>query len=74
MQIRDKRTEDTHVAEIFCNLNTSEIAAECITMCGITDIANAVATRKDKLIKRYLSNSNVVCEICSLIVKYNFYS
>jgi len=35
-------------------MNTSEIAAECITMCGITDIADAVATRIDKFIRRYL--------------------
>jgi len=54
----------------FFNVNTSEIAAECITMCGVTDIADAVDTRKDKFIKIYLSTSNVVCEICSLIVKY----
>ena len=35
-------------------MNTSKIAAKCITMCGVTDIANAVAMRKDKFIKRYL--------------------
>jgi len=29
--------------------------------------ADAVAMRKDKFIKRYLLNSCVVCEICSLI-------
>ena len=36
---------------------------------GVSDIADAVAMRKDKFIKRYLLNSSVVCEICSLIVK-----
>ena len=52
--------------QIF-NANTSEINAEC--MCGVNDIADAVAMRKDKFIKRYSLNSSVVCEICSLIVK-----
>jgi len=50
-------------------VNTSEIAAECIKMCGINDTADAVAMRKDKFIKRHLLNSSIVCEICSLIVK-----
>jgi len=49
--------------------NTAEIAAECIKMCWVDDIADAVAMRKDTLLKRYLLNSSVVCEICSLIVK-----
>jgi len=31
-------------------------------MCGVNDIADAVATRKDKFINEY-------CEICSLTVK-----
>jgi len=52
--------------QIF-NANTSEINAEC--MCGVNDIADAVAMHKDKFIKRYLLNSSVVCEICSHIVK-----
>ena len=34
--------------------NAAEIAAECIKMCGVDDIADAVAMRKDKLFKRYL--------------------
>ena len=51
------------------NVNTSEIAADCIKMCGVNDIADAVAMRKDKFIKRCSLNSSVVCEICSLIVK-----
>jgi len=38
-------------------------------MCGVNDIADAVAVRKDKFIKRYLSSSSVVSEICSLSVK-----
>ena len=35
---------------------------------------DAVAMRKDKFIKRYSLNSSVVCEICSLAVKYDIYS
>ena len=49
--------------------NAAEIAAECIKMYGVDDIADALAMRTDKLFKRYLLNSSVVCEICSLIVK-----
>ena len=37
------------------NVNTSEIAAKC----GVSDIADAVAMRKDKFIKRYSLNSIV---------------
>jgi len=33
------------------------------------DIADDVAMRKDKFSKRFLLNSSVVCEICSLVVK-----
>jgi len=44
-------------ARKFFNVNTSKIAEKCITMCGVTDIADTVAMRKDKFIKRYLSNS-----------------
>jgi len=41
------------------NVNTSEIAAECLRMCGVSDVAEAVATRKDRLVKRYELNSSV---------------
>ena len=44
-------------------------AVECIKMCGVNDIADSLAMRTDKFIKRYLLNSSVVCEICSLVVK-----
>ena len=37
-------------------------------MCGVSDIADSVAMRKDKFIKRYSLDSSVVCEICSLIL------
>jgi len=30
------------------NVNTSEIAAECLKMFGVCDIAEAVATRKER--------------------------
>ena len=36
---------------------------------GVNDIADAVAMRKDKFIKRYSLNSSVVLETCSLVVK-----
>ena len=56
-------------ARKICSVNTSEIAEECIKMCGVNDIADAVAMRKDKFIMRYSLNSSVVSQICSLIVK-----
>ena len=34
------------------NVNTSEIAAECLKMFGVCDVAEAVATRKDRFVKR----------------------
>ena len=43
-------------------------------MCGVSDIADSVAMRKDKFIKIYSLDSSVICEICSLIVKYDIYS
>ena len=58
----------SYARKIF-NVNTSDIATECIKMCGVTDTADTVGMSKDKYIKRYSLNSSVVCEICSLIVK-----
>ena len=46
------------------NINSSETAAECIKMFGIGDIAQTVVMRKDRFVKRYMSNSSTVCEIC----------
>jgi len=40
-----------HVLEKICNVNTSEIAAECIKMCGVNGIADAMAMRRDKFIR-----------------------
>jgi len=48
------------------NVNTSENAAECLKMFGVCDVAEAVATRKDKFVKRYALSSSVVCVICSI--------
>jgi len=39
-------------------------------MFGISDVAEAVATRKDRFVKKYVLNSSAVCEIfaiCSLV-------
>jgi len=34
-------------------------------MFGVCDVAEAVATRKDRFVKRIVLNSSVVCEICT---------
>jgi len=53
------------------NVNTYEIAAECLKMFGVCDVAEAVATRKDRFLKRYVLSSSIVCEIRSIyIVKF----
>ena len=46
------------------NVNTFEIAVECLKMFGVSDVAEAVATQKDRFVNRYALNSSVVCEIC----------
>ena len=47
----------------FFNVNTSEIAAECFKMFGVSEVAEAVATRiKTDLFNRYALNSSVVCD------------
>ena len=48
------------------NVNTYEITAECLKMFGVCDVAEAVATRKDRFLKRYVLSSSIVCEICSI--------
>jgi len=50
------------------NVNSSEIAAECLKMFGVSDLAEVVATRKDRCVKKYVLNNSVVCEICALVV------
>jgi len=39
-------------------------------MFGVIDVADAVTTRKDRFIKRYSSNSSVVCEMCAILVQF----
>jgi len=68
-QLRSLNHVVVSCAKKIFDVNTSEIAAECTKMCGVTDIADAVAMRRDKSSKRYSLNSSVVCEMCSLIVK-----
>ena len=51
-------------ARKFFNINSSETTAECIIMFGISDITETLAMRKDRYIKRFMSNSSAVCEIC----------
>ena len=41
-------------------------------MFGVCDVAEAVATRKDKFVKRYVLSSSVVCDICSICSKVFF--
>ena len=50
------------------NVNTSVIAAECLLMFGVCDVVEAVATRKDRFVKRFVLNSSVVCEICTVCI------
>ena len=45
------------VVENFFNVNSSEITAECLKMFGVSELAEVVATRKDRFIKKYMSNS-----------------
>jgi len=54
----------SHARKKF-TINSSEIGKECIKkMFGISDIAETVAMRRDRFIKRFMSNSSTVCEIC----------
>jgi len=48
------------------NVNTYEIAAECLKKFGVCDVAETVATRKDRFLKRYVLSSSIVCEVCSI--------
>jgi len=51
------------------NVNTSVIAAECLKMFGVCDVAEAVAARKDRFIrpKRYESARYLL-----FVVKFSF--
>ena len=60
-----------HHAVVSCgrkifNVNTSVIAAECLMMFGVCDVAEAVAPRSDRFVKRFVLNSSVVCEIYAI--------
>jgi len=35
-------------------------------MFGISDVAEAVVTRKDRFVKKYVLNSSAVCEMCAI--------
>ena len=57
------------------DVNTYEIAAECLKMFGVCDVAETVATRKDRFLytlyfanqkKRYVLSGSIVCEVCSI--------
>ena len=48
------------------NVNASETAVQCLKMFGVCDVAEAVATRKDRFVKRYALSSSAVCVICSI--------
>ena len=48
------------------NVNTYGIAAECLKMFGVCDVAESVAMRKDRFLKRYVLSSSIVCEVCSI--------
>jgi len=40
------------------NVNNSEIAAECLKIFGVSDVAEALATRKDRLVKAPFARYN----------------
>jgi len=41
-------------------------------MLAVSDVAEAVAMRKDRFVKRYVLSSSVLCEICS-VCSYVFF-
>ena len=43
-----------------------------LKMFGVSDVAEAVATRKDRFVNRYALNGSVVCEIC-IMCSYVFF-
>jgi len=49
-------------------VNTFQIAAECLKMFGVCDVAEAVATRKDRFLKRYVLSMRYVL----FVVKFFF--
>ena len=63
-QLRSLNHVVVSCARKIFNVRTFDIAAVYIKMFGVSDIAEAVATRKDRFIKRYVTSNNVVCECC----------
>jgi len=65
-QLRSLNYVVVSCARIFFNINSrpTEMAAECTKMLGISDIAETVAVRRERFIKRFMSNSSAVCKIC----------
>ena len=49
------------------DVKTSELAAECLRMFGVSDVADAMAGHKDRFVDRYALMSSVICEICTII-------
>jgi len=40
-------------------------------MFGVCNVADAVITRKDRFVKRFVLNSSVVCETCAFVIKFS---
>jgi len=57
-----RRTFQRYVHKM--NVNTFEIAAECIKMFGISDITEPVVTYKDRFFRDM--RPTAVCEICNI--------
>ena len=58
------------VVQIFVNVNSSEIAAECLKMFGVSDLAELVATRKGNTCPVAVSSARYVL----FVVKFLFFS
>jgi len=48
------------------DVSASETVVHYLKMFGVCDVAEAVATRKDRFVKRYALSSSVVCAIYSI--------
>ena len=66
-QIRSLNYVVVSCARKICDISSSEIAAEWIKIYGISDIAETVAVRKDRFIRRKVPNSSKVCARVSLL-------
>jgi len=62
------------VVEKVYNVNSSEVAADCFKMFGVSDLAEVVATRKDKFFKKYVLSSSVLsARYVLFVVKFSFH-